>query len=132
MPVIHLPTGFNANYCAFSDINALILDYLTAEGYAAAAERFSKEANLKPVEEHDSVKRRQQIQHEILRGSIQSAIEMINDVNPEVSSIPNISYTLLRLFRAMNALYISLRTLDETKLYFSPQYEQDHNTTFCD
>jgi len=61
-------------------------------------------------------------------------MEMIHDANPEVSSFPAFPTlcTLLGLFRAMNALYISLRTLDETKLYFSPQYEQDHNTTFCD
>lgn len=96
-----------------SDINVLILDYLTAEGYAAAAERFSDEANLKPGEQLDSVRHRQQIQHEILCGNIQTAIEMMNDVNSEVSRFRTSLY-LLRLSRAMNALYIDLRIVDET------------------
>lgn len=81
-----------------SDINTLILDYLTTEGYAAAAERFSTEANLKPVEEHDSVRCRELIQHEILCGRIQSAMEMINDANPEIlDTDPTLNFALLRL-----------------------------------
>ena len=69
----------------FSDINLLILDYLTAEGYATAAERFSREANLKPIEQHESVLNRKKIQRDIHLGSIQDAIEAINELNPEVS-----------------------------------------------
>lgn len=69
----------------YSDINNLILDYLTAEGYAVAAEKFSREANLKPIEQHESVLNRKKIQRDIHLGSIQDAIEAINDVNPQVS-----------------------------------------------
>jgi hypothetical protein len=68
-----------------SDINALILDYLTAEGYPSAADRFSKEANLKPLEHDESVRQRNQIKHDIHLGSIQDAIEALNELNPEVS-----------------------------------------------
>jgi hypothetical protein len=70
-----------------SDINDLILDYLTAEGYATAAEKFSKEANLKPLEQQESVIRRHKIKHDIHLGSIQNAIEAINQLNPQVSHI---------------------------------------------
>lgn len=68
-----------------SDINALILDYLTTEGYPSAAAKFSKEANLSPRREEESVKARQQIQHSIHMGSIQDAIEALNDLEPQVS-----------------------------------------------
>jgi hypothetical protein len=68
-----------------SDINALILDYLTTEGYPSAAARFSKEANLRPLQEEESVKARQQIQHSIHLGSIQEAIEALNELDPQVS-----------------------------------------------
>jgi glucose-induced degradation protein 8 len=68
-----------------SDINALILDYLTAEGYPSAADKFSKEANLKPVEQQESVRLRNQIKHDIHLGSIQDAIEALNELNPQVS-----------------------------------------------
>jgi hypothetical protein len=63
----------------------LILDYLIAEGYPTAAERFSKEANLNPAKQQDSVLLRNRIQHDIHLGSIQNAIEAINELNPQVS-----------------------------------------------
>lgn len=68
-----------------SDLNVLILDYLTAEGYPAAAERFSKEANLNFAKQQDLVLLRNRIQHDIHLGSIQNAIEAINELNPQVS-----------------------------------------------
>ena len=68
-----------------SVINALILDYLTAEGYPSAADKFSKEANLKPIEQQESVRLRNQIKHDIHLGSIQDAIEALNELNPQVS-----------------------------------------------
>jgi hypothetical protein len=68
-----------------SDINALILDYLTTEGYPSAAAKFSKEANLRPQQEEESVRARQQIQHSIHLGSIQDAIDALNELEPQVS-----------------------------------------------
>lgn len=69
----------------FSDINALILDYLTTEGYPSAAAKFSTEANLRPQQEAESVRARQSIQHSIHLGSIQAAIEELNELEPQVS-----------------------------------------------
>jgi hypothetical protein len=74
-----------ADFVLNSDINALILDYLTTEGYPSAAAKFSKEANLRPNQEEESVKARQRIQHSIHLGSIQDAIEALNDLEPQVS-----------------------------------------------
>lgn len=54
------------------------------EGYPNAAAKFSKEANLQSHPADDSIERRQQIQNSIHTGSIQSAIEMLNDFDPEV------------------------------------------------
>lgn len=67
-----------------SDINALILDYLTMAGYSNAAKKFSKEARLKPQQDHASMVARQQIQHSIHQGDVQTAIEALNDLDPEV------------------------------------------------
>lgn len=74
-----------------SDINALILDYLEMEGYPNAAAKFSKEANLQPHQVDGTIKVRQQIQKAIHTGSIQSAIEALNDFDSEVR------YAALRL-----------------------------------
>jgi hypothetical protein len=67
-----------------SDINALILDYLTMEGYPNAAANFSKEANLPPQQETSSIMARQEIQNLIHSGKIETAIEALNDYDPEV------------------------------------------------
>jgi hypothetical protein len=81
-----------------SDINALILDYLTTEGYPSAAAKFSKEANLRPNQEEESVKARQQIKRSIHLGSIQDAIEALNEVEPQVlDNNPALHFALLRL-----------------------------------
>lgn len=70
---------------SYSDINALILDYLTMEGYPNAAANFSKEANLQPHQDTGSIQARQEIQNSIHGGNIQLAIETLNDLDPEVS-----------------------------------------------
>lgn len=70
-----------------SDLNALILDYLTTEGYPAAAERFSREAKLPLPIEGESIQARKTIQHDIHNGSIQAAIEAINELNHQVCTI---------------------------------------------
>jgi glucose-induced degradation protein 8 len=67
-----------------SDINALILDYLTMEGYPNAAAYFSQEANLEPQQEDDSIRARQDIQNSIMTGNIEAAIEALNELDPEV------------------------------------------------
>ncbi len=68
-----------------SDINALIFDYLTTEGYPSAAAKFSKEADIRPQHEEESLKARRQIQHSIHLGNIQDAIEALNELEPQVS-----------------------------------------------
>jgi hypothetical protein len=62
------------------------LDYLTTEGYPSAAAKFSKEANLRPQQEEESVRARQQIQHSIHSGSIQDALDALNELEPQVST----------------------------------------------
>lgn len=71
-----------------SDINALILDYLTMEGYPKAAARFCKEANLRPQQPEDAIQTRQDIQHAIHSGNIETAISALNDLDPEVRQCP--------------------------------------------
>lgn len=81
-----------------SDINSLILDYLTTEGYPSAASKFSKEANLQPRQEEESVKARQQILHYIHSGHIQEAIDAVNELESQVlDNNPSLHFALLRL-----------------------------------
>ena len=66
------------------DINALILDYLTMEGYPNAAAKFSKEANLQPHQSEQTIQARKRIKDSILTGDIESAISALNKIDPEV------------------------------------------------
>ncbi|XP_044717823.1 lisH domain-containing protein [Hirsutella rhossiliensis] len=81
-----------------SDINALILDYLTMEGYPNAAAKFSKEANLQPQQDSASIRTRQEIQTFIHSGNIQSAIESLNELDPQILDDDKaLHFSLLRL-----------------------------------
>jgi hypothetical protein len=68
-----------------SDINSLVLDYLTTEGYSTAAANFSKEANLLPIQDEQSIKARRDIQDYIHSGHIQEAIDALNELESQVS-----------------------------------------------
>ena len=60
------------------------MDYLIAEGYPSAAEKFAMEANIDRPQNNSSIEQRVQIRDFIYRGDLQQAIELINDLSPEV------------------------------------------------
>jgi LisH len=66
------------------DINNLIMDYLITEGYPSAARKFAAEANIQPQADFESINERVEIRDSIHRGDLQTAIEKINDLNPQV------------------------------------------------
>ncbi|KAG5934749.1 hypothetical protein E4U59_006005 [Claviceps monticola] len=81
-----------------SDINALILDYLTMEGYPNAAAKLSREANLQLHQDGLCVRRRQVIQNHIHEGNIQAGIETLNELDPEILDEDKaLHFSLLRL-----------------------------------
>lgn len=61
------------------------MEYLISEGYPEAAQRFALEANIAPELDVDSIQERVEIREAIASGDIQSAIEKINELNPQVS-----------------------------------------------
>jgi hypothetical protein len=69
-----------------SDLNRLVMDYLVIEGYKTAAEEFSKEANLAPPIDLDSIETRMSIREAVQRGEVEEAIAKVNDLDAEVSS----------------------------------------------
>ena len=73
------------------------MNYLISEPFPASARSFSKEANIAQEPEDDElIQTRVVIKNAIHTGNIQDAIEMINELNPEVSSsgpfFPNLYY----------------------------------------
>ncbi|KAI8632016.1 ran binding protein in the microtubule-organising centre [Xylariaceae sp. FL1651] len=81
-----------------SDINALILDYLTVAGYPNAAAKFSAEANLQPQQPTSAIQQRLKIQTFIHRGEIENAIQEVNEVDPSIlDKNQPLYFALLRL-----------------------------------
>ncbi|KAJ2995162.1 hypothetical protein NUW58_g1351 [Xylaria curta] len=81
-----------------SDINALILDYLTVAGYPNAAAKFSSEANLQPQQPMSAIQQRLRIQKFIHKGEIDNALQELNEVYPSIlDNDEPLLFALLRL-----------------------------------
>ncbi|KAF1990735.1 hypothetical protein K402DRAFT_389653 [Aulographum hederae CBS 113979] len=81
-----------------SNINSVIMDYLINEGYPSAAKKFALEANIEPTANVESIEERVQIRNAIHAGDIQSAIERINELNPDILDLDAaLHFSLLRL-----------------------------------
>ncbi|KIV93383.1 hypothetical protein, variant [Exophiala mesophila] len=74
------------------------MDYLITEGYPSAAEKFASEANIQPNANISGIQERVQIRESIHRGDLQVAIELINELNPDLlDTDKKLHFSLLRL-----------------------------------
>ena len=66
------------------------MDYIVSEGYPGAAEKFALETNLSQGETFDiqSIRERVDIRNAIISGRIEVAIELLNNDETMVSSLP--------------------------------------------
>jgi len=81
-----------------SDINWVIMDYLVSEGYPGAAEKFAQETNMCGFSDLDDIKNRVRIRDAIHAGSAADAIEMINELDPELLDANHLlHFSLLQL-----------------------------------
>ena len=61
------------------------MNYLVIEGYKDAAENLSKETGIQPGLKLGSILDRMQIRNAVQAGDIETAIEKVNDLDPEVN-----------------------------------------------
>ncbi|CAK3923483.1 related to motif-containing [Lecanosticta acicola] len=82
-----------------SDINWVIMDYLVSEGYPGAAQKFAQETNISSHSEAmDSIRERVHIRNAIHRGDIEDAIELINELDPEILDVNHLlHFSILQL-----------------------------------
>ena len=66
------------------DLNKIVMNYLIVEGYKSAAEKFTHECGIEANMDFDLIEKRREIRIMIQEGKIDEAIEMINDLNPEI------------------------------------------------
>ncbi|KAK5015649.1 hypothetical protein LTR60_002775 [Cryomyces antarcticus] len=80
------------------DINFVIMDYLINEGYPSAAKKFAMEANIQPSADVESIQERVEIRNAIHAGDISTAIDRINESNPQIlDRDSSLHFALLRL-----------------------------------
>lgn len=96
-PTMH-PFERKADKPSKTDINNLIMDYLITEGYPSAARKFAAEANIQPKADFERINERVEIRDSIHRGDMQTAIEKINELNPQLlDTDDSLHFSLLRL-----------------------------------
>lgn len=76
----------HADRISRSDINWVIMDYLVSEGYPYAAAKFAQETNISQPFDAEAIKARVRVRSAIHAGKVDEAIDMINDIDPEVCS----------------------------------------------
>lgn len=67
-----------------ADMNRLIMNYLVTEGFKGAAEKFRVESGIQPTVDLDTLDERIKIRDAIQNGKIQEAIELVNNLHPEL------------------------------------------------
>lgn len=81
-----------------TDLNNLVMNYLIIEGYESAALRFAQEANITLQYQSYGIQERVQIRSAIHSGDIDTAIQRINNLYPEIlDTNPSLHFSLLRL-----------------------------------
>lgn len=66
-------------------MNLLVMNYLITKGYPCTVKNFAAEANIKLDAGADMIEERVEIRNAIHSGDIQSAIEKINELDPQVN-----------------------------------------------
>eukprot|EP00127_Corallochytrium_limacisporum_P006419 Clim_evm9s227 gene=Clim_evmTU9s227 len=66
------------------DLNKLVMNYLVLEGYKEAAEKFVSETGQQPNMDLSSIEDRMKIRAAIQQGKISEAVELVNDLDPEI------------------------------------------------
>ena len=77
----------NADAVLDREINNLMMDYFITEGYPSTARIFAAESNTQPEADFEAIKARVEIRECIHRGDLQTAIEKINELNPQVRQL---------------------------------------------
>jgi len=67
-----------------ADMNRLIMNYLVTEGFKGAAEKFRIESGIQPSVDLDTLDERIKIRDAIQNGKIQEAIQLVNNLHPEL------------------------------------------------
>eukprot|EP00730_Choanoeca_flexa_P018999 TRINITY_DN9266_c0_g1_i1.p1 TRINITY_DN9266_c0_g1~~TRINITY_DN9266_c0_g1_i1.p1 ORF type:complete len:223 (+),score=58.69 TRINITY_DN9266_c0_g1_i1:436-1104(+) len=80
-----------------AQLDKLLLDYLLVEGFQDAAECFANEAQLEAESDLSAVAKRMNIRKAVEAGHIETAFDLVNDLNPAIFDANPSLYFQLRL-----------------------------------
>uniref|UniRef100_A0A7R9VRM3 CTLH domain-containing protein n=1 Tax=Chlamydomonas euryale TaxID=1486919 RepID=A0A7R9VRM3_9CHLO len=66
------------------DMNRLIMNFLVTEGYVEAARAFKEECGTEPNVDLETITNRMEVRKAVQRGDVDTAIDKVNDLNPEI------------------------------------------------
>eukprot|EP00216_Chloropicon_sp_CCMP2111_P005173 CAMPEP_0198247978 /NCGR_PEP_ID=MMETSP1446-20131203/46749_1 /TAXON_ID=1461542 ORGANISM="Unidentified sp, Strain CCMP2111" /NCGR_SAMPLE_ID=MMETSP1446 /ASSEMBLY_ACC=CAM_ASM_001112 /LENGTH=401 /DNA_ID=CAMNT_0043932307 /DNA_START=346 /DNA_END=1548 /DNA_ORIENTATION=- len=79
------PLGGDANLPIRKEqMNKIVMNYFVTEGYVSAARAFSTECGTSPSVDLDTISERMLIRESVMRGDLDGAISLVNDLNPEI------------------------------------------------
>lgn len=67
-----------------ADMNKLVMNFLVIEGYKDAAEKFAEESGMATGCDASEIDSRMRIRAAVQRGDIDAAVDLVNDLNPEI------------------------------------------------
>lgn len=86
-------------------MNFLVMEYLVTNGYPAAAKNFAVEANIQPNSDIETIQERVEIRNAIYSGNIKSAIDRINELNPQVCTLVSMILHFVDYFQRLYLCY---------------------------
>ncbi|PNH10466.1 Glucose-induced degradation protein 8 [Tetrabaena socialis] len=110
------------------DMNRLIMNFLVTEGYVEAARMFEQESSTPPGVNLDAITDRMEVRRALQSGDVESAMEKVNDLDPEIlESQPDLFFhlqqqRLIELIRGGNVE----AALDFAQEYLAPLAEEKH------
>lgn len=86
-----------------SESDALVMDYLVSEGFADAAVSFARETGVQLPSELEGVRRRAAVRSAMVAGDVESVVEMVNDLDPDLLESDASLYLALQRRRFVEA-----------------------------
>lgn len=106
------------------------MDYLVIEGYKTAAEEFSKEANLPPPVDLETIESRMNIRDAVQRGEVEDAIAQVNDLNPDVSVLISLVLVVSRHRYDYTVSCTTLRPLGSVMRLVNQNFSLQYDLSF--
>eukprot|EP00884_Botryococcus_braunii_P020902 jgi/Botrbrau1/7496/Bobra.0095s0032.1 len=109
------------------DMDSFVMNFLVTEGYVEAATMLQKESGTNPKADLGPIKERMDIRRALQSGDVEQAIELVNDLNPEILERRHVLAFHLRQQRLIELIREDKtdEALEFAQEFLAPQGEED-------